>query len=261
LVYLSHQAAEFVPNVLPEGEKPPPPTTVTDPATGKVTIIQPPIGTWVTRYFLDVVDYADPTTPTVRKPVNIPGQLRGLSHAGSILYTVAPHWDPVKLTSDWTEWLDASAYDGVSISLIDSLKLPVAWPHPVEVKNGLIIFGRPAENDSPSTLETWSLADTGKFIKRSLNVLSSPATYLVTFGDLLGVQLNTGKLQLYNITDAPLANVSDDSRPVLIGEGDLPGCLGYNLQYADGSAARGLWVPLGVYGVERFAPKSGGQTP
>src|SRR5262249_17443247 len=46
-----------------------------------------PNGIWIQLYNLDVVDYADPISPTIRQPVNIPGSLQGLSHEGELLYT------------------------------------------------------------------------------------------------------------------------------------------------------------------------------
>src|SRR6185295_158203 len=112
-VCLSHQTSEFVAEPLPKdattGESPTP-----DGA------IYPPVGTWISRSFLDVVDYTDADDPVVRKPVNIPGTLAGLSHGGAVLYTTGTHWTTNAETA-WNEYLDASAYDGVSAHLVDSL--------------------------------------------------------------------------------------------------------------------------------------------
>lgn len=253
LVYLGHQASEWALNVLPEGVTAPPQTNVKDPNTGDVVIA--PVGTWLIRYFLDVVDFADPTTPVLRKPVNIPGQLQGVSHGGAVLFTIAPHWDPVKLTTDWTEWLDASAYDGVSASLIDSLKLPATWPHPVTLKDGVAFIGKPAENKEPDFLEAWSLADTGKFVNRSRMPLSAPPSSFSRFGDLLVAQSYSGKanLQLFNVFNA--------AAPQLIGVQEMSNCLGYNLDYGDGSITRGLWLPLGPYGVAKLNLKGEERAP
>ena len=66
----------------------------------------------------------------VRQPVNIPGTLEGISHQGSVLYTIGTHWTTNQATA-WTQFLDASAYDGVAAHLIDSLALPTTWPLPV----------------------------------------------------------------------------------------------------------------------------------
>jgi hypothetical protein len=49
--------------------------------------------------------------------------------------------------------------------------------------------------------------------------------------------------------DLQLFNANDPSRLTLIGGGDPAGCVGYNLENADGASARGLWLPLGLYGV------------
>ena len=53
LVYLSHSASEQLPS----------PTNSA--------------GLWVQQSYLDVIDYADPLSPTARVPVTIPGTLRG----------------------------------------------------------------------------------------------------------------------------------------------------------------------------------------
>ena len=37
----------------------------------------------------------------------------------------------------------------------------------------------------------------------------------------------------------------------LIGSGGPDGCLRFNLENADGAVARGLWLPLGFFGVHR----------
>ena len=171
-----------------------------DPETGRLITNSPPIGTWVQRYFLDVIDYGDSANPTLRKPVNIPGALRGLAKNGELLYTVGSHWDEKTFATDWTEWLDASAYDGVSASLVDSLSLSQSWPHPVLVEGNTIFIGRPPENDqSKALLGVWTLADSGKFVSLATPplTLSSSAQNFASFGDLLAVQLNVG-IQLFD---------------------------------------------------------------
>src|SRR5439155_8235965 len=133
LAYLSHQTSEFLCNVAS-------PWQTTTNSGG-------PIGTWVQKYFLDVVDYAHPADPLARKAVNIPGALNGISHQGALLYTVGTHW-----TTNWsysyTEYLDALAYDGVSAHLVDSLPLSSQWPHPVLVVATNIFVGQPGQTTS-----------------------------------------------------------------------------------------------------------------
>src|SRR5262249_27987703 len=101
-----------------------------------------PSGVWVQSSWLNVVDYADPLSPTPRKPALIPGTLQGISHAGELLYTVGYHWSTNQDTA-WQEWLDASAYDGINAYPVASVALPQAWPHPVLVADTNIFIGRP----------------------------------------------------------------------------------------------------------------------
>jgi hypothetical protein len=261
-VYLSHQTSEFVPEPLPKdtaaGESPTPDG-----------VIYPPIGTWVSRSFLDVVDYADADDPLVRKPVNIPGALAGLSHGGAVLYTTGTHWTTNTDTA-WTEYLDASAYDGVSAHLVDSLALPVTWPRPLLVSGGNIFLGRAsssgyspiigpviplavgavgtagtgAADDTLPSLETWQLSDAGKFRRAGSATLTTSASTLVNFGALLAVQHTDNSVTLFDATNGAALHEVGGSQP--------GGCLWFDLNRADGALGRGLWLPLGSYGVVKI---------
>ena len=203
-----------------------------------------PMVTWMENHYLDVVDYAIPSQPTVRPPVNIPGALQGLSHRGALLYTLARR-PATETPNEWGQWLDALAYDGVEAHLVDSLAPPDRWPSPVLVRDSTIVVGRPAsDTNSMPQLEAWTLADTGRFAKLCGLTLGSPAQNLAVFGDLL-VSQNANNLQLFS--------AADSARLALIGGGGAAGCAGYNLENADGAAARGLWLPLGLYGVYHVA--------
>jgi hypothetical protein len=235
LVYLSHQNYDYVPPVI-----------TVDPKTGADVTNQPPY--WFQRWYLDVVDYADAQTPTVRQPVNIPGALNGLSHNGAVLYTLGQHWSVTNATTwytDWSEWLDASAYDGVAAHLIDSLQPPATWPHPVWVQGTNVFLGRPGEsgtNATPNRLETWTLApDTGKFTLAGATTLDSPVYLFAAFGDLLATQQSDQTISLFN--------ASDGTKLRLLGKNRPDGCLGFDLKNAGGDVDRGLWIPLGSYGV------------
>jgi hypothetical protein len=247
LVYVSHQASEFLEGVeIPNQSKPVPPPSDTKP--GEPDPVPPPVGIWVTRYYLDVIDYSDAKNPTLRKPVNIPGVLRGLSHNGAILYTVGSHWDANWIT-DWSEWLDASAYDGVAASLVTSAPLK-DWPHPLLVKDENIFIGRakPSDGtDAVAQLEVLKLDETGKFSQVSSTKLDSNASDLAIFGDLLAVQEDR---------QIGLFDASNPSALVLRGGGQAEGCLWYDLRNADGTLGSGLWVPLNEYGVALIPVKA-----
>jgi len=256
-VYLSHQTSYIIEKPLAED------AIAADPA-GR--IILPPIGSWITRSHLDVVDYADADDPLVRKPVNIPGTLAGLSHNGDVLYTTGTHWTTNSATA-WIEYLDASAYDGVSAHLIDSLALPASWPRPLLVSGANIFLGRAASTiygpigpvipladgtvgggdgtgDTFPTLETWRLSDAGKFHLSGSVTLNSSASTLVAFGDLLATQHTDNSVTLFDASDAATLR--------RVGSGQPGGCLWFDLTRADGSLNRGLWLPLGAYGVARI---------
>jgi len=259
LVYLSHQASEYLPYL-----KPPHWIDSTKPT------IEPAPGVWAQRYFLDVINYADPKEPSVRKPVALPGALIGVAHKGQLLYTQGYRYTDVEKWTDMREYLDAVAYDGVATHGVDSIQLPQTWPHPVLANDANLFIGQvldvraasapttepkvvdatkpaPAPGSTGSTagsLEVWTLADTGKFTRLSSTALTSPANDLRKFGDLLAAQVNN-KIQLYD--------ASNPSELKLRATGAPLGCIGYNLEFATGTRDRGLWIPLGPYGVTRIA--------
>ncbi len=209
------------------------------------------INWWPTRFqrsFLDVVDYADASHPTVRPPVNIPGALRGISHNGELLYTVGFH----RASTNWNEGaeaLDASAYDGVSAYLVNSLALSNVSPHPVSMSGTNVFLGRAQTLSSttnlvPPTLETWTLSSAGNFTKLGSVTLPDAASDLVSFPGLFTAQLNSHRVLVFDNSDpAALRQV---------GDGPPTGCLNFNLRHGDAASARELWLPLDAYGVTRI---------
>lgn len=239
-IYTSHQASEFLPGIKPP--YPVSPTIIYDEKTGGYITNRPPDGVWIQRYFLDVIDYGDPTTPTPRKPANIPGELRGVDREGALLYTVGAHWSADGST-DWAEWLDASAYDGVSASLVDSLALPKDWPHPVLVVGSSIYIGRPSISSTSrlGSLETWILSSAGRFEKKGAKSQASPVNNLKSYGTLLATQHEDGSYELLNATNPADLKTIGMERP--------DGSIWPDLNRADGSLTEGLWFPLDDYGV------------
>ena len=240
-VYLSFQTSEFVTNPAPAG-------TVTGSGTtpdGKPIVVETnvePVGVWVQKYFLDVVDYADAQHPTVRAPVNVPGTLNGVSSDGELLYTTGYHWDTAQNT-DWTEWLDASAYDGIAAHLVDSLPLR-SWPHPLTLAGPDILIGEASPSNSvPNLLGTWTLDQTGHFTRLSSQELKVAAQDLFLTGNLLVVV--SDRLQLFN--------ASDPASLKLIGENKSAYCWGYDLRNGDGSVDSGFWLPMGIYGATKIS--------
>lgn len=237
-VYVSHQNSEFVEGVLLPGQQPPQAVVTIDKETGRFETNLPPVGIWVQRYFLDVVDYADEKAPTARPPVNIPGQLQGLGRTGAILYTVSPHW--TNWTTDWSEWLDASAYDGASASLIDSLPLPKEWPHPIVVSNDRIFLARPDVSSATSQIESWILPDSGRFQKRGSLGLGETVNNLAANGNLLVAQ---------QVSSVVLIDAADPAALAVAAKGGPQSCFWFDLASVQGSLSQGLWAPLGEYGL------------
>lgn len=233
-VYLSHRASYFVPRTGPK-----------IPFADKTSleVVAPETGFWETKDYVDVVDFTDPEHPTVRPPVEVPGQLRGVGMGGSLLYTVGYHYDD-KGSTDWTEWVDALAYDGVAASLVASLQLPLEWPRPVSVAGDVVFLGRAENGSTAGTLEAWALSteegSRGKFVRKSVVKLENQAQEMKVYGQLLA--LSTGNLlSLWHVADA------SDLRMVGVREA-LP-CVWVDLGNGDATLAQGLWLPLRDYGV------------
>jgi hypothetical protein len=235
LVYLSHQS--FVE------------LATTNQTTGAVA--NSPFGVvvpWPTgfqRTFLDVVDYADARHPTVRPPVGIPGTLQGISHNGALLYTIGFRCASTNLY-DGAEALGASAYDGVSAHLVDSLSLSNVWPHPVLVSGTNVFLGRAqiyygATNTVPPALETWTLSSAGRFTRLGSAALPAAAEEFVSFPGLLAAKVGWSRVLVFDVASpAALRQV---------GQGPMAGCLYFNLRHADATSGHALWLPLDAYGI------------
>ncbi len=101
--------------------------------------------------------------------------------------------------------------------------------------------GHPAEtNTAKNLLEAWTILNDGKFTRLSKTELSGAAQNLANFGNLLAAQIGN---------QISLLNVTNPSAPTFLVTGGPPGCVWFDLSKGDGAVDRGLWLPLGVYGV------------
>jgi hypothetical protein len=252
MVYLSHQLSAFVETPVKDVPDVSPGVSPDGAIIGNPGPMVGPIGWWITRSYLDVVDFADSKNPLVRQPVNIPGQLTGISHAGSLLYTVGTHWTSNSANA-WLQYLDASAYDGVSAHLVDSLALSSSWPRPLLVSGTNVFIGWPndtvegavAGQTNAPTLQTFYLSESGKLTRSGRVVLKIPITTLAAFGDLLAGQQSDNSVRLFD--------ASVGGAPPTVGEGKPSGCQWFDLTHGDGALGQGLWLPLGAYGVVKVA--------
>jgi hypothetical protein len=236
------------------------------------------------RHFLDVVGYEDPAQPDLGDThPNVPGRLVGLSRHGRLLYTMGLRYDlatgaAAAAAEESAPALHASAFDGSAVHLLDNLPLaaegqPFAVagetlyllkPEPTHIwKNEPDDFGY-VENAAVTKLSTFTITDEGKFLKLDEIALSHESN-LSLFGDLAVAHGgpsyricflawnagdfwsggNSRRLQFIDVTNP------SDLRA--IGEYTFDGAIYPNLTFADGDIARGVWVPLGDYGVE-FVP-------
>jgi len=238
LLYTSHQASEFDPAFDP----PPYIYNCSWDGTKYTTCTNdPPPGAWVTRYYLDVIDYSDPREPLLRKPANIPGSLIGLHRNGEIVYAQGADFRNYWYSGD--ETITASSYDGVNAHLVASLVLNYPYPRPVLADSGHLYIGKGGTtNDTNVTLQVWTLSNAGKFEQISSERLDSVAQQIEKVGDLVVVQNN----------DIQLFDARNPADLTFVGSGPTASCYGVLLDAADGEATRGLWLPAGWYGVVRI---------
>jgi hypothetical protein len=243
-VYLSHQNQVYFPDVKPLYYGYGLVLAGTPASDGGIIAVDEPTngvvaGVWGQGHFLDVVDYADAPAPAVRAPVGLPGALQGLSHDGEMLYTVGAHLTP---SNFWAyprpQYLDASAYDGVGVHLVDSRPLSSAGPSPLVVAGTNLFLGQIGPTTSASllatnTLETWTVSAAGRLTQIGTVALPASAGELRLFPGLLSAKLTTGRLHLFDPSDAAALR--------LVGDGPNS-CLPVDaaLRQADGAAARGL---------------------
>lgn len=239
LVFLDRQGSEFLEGVLLPGQTPPKPYEITLP-DGTKQLVEPEIGIWITKYYLEVVDYADPAEPTRRPPVNLPGRLLGVDAAGSLLFCSGPHWD-AQWRTDGAEYLDACAYDGVSASLVASLRLPAEWPRAVAVAGGTAYVAKPLP--APATggvIERWQLEAGGQFVKTGQAGLATAAYQIKALGTHLLTQSGAGVRVFLDAGQGGLK---------LVGESAAAGCFWPDLGTAITDPGIGAWIPLGDYGL------------
>ena len=106
----------------------------------------------VNHYFLKLIDYSDSTMPVVADgSIALPGELRGVSRKGQLLYTVGP---TLKVTDGSSAGggrsLQASGFDGTAAHLLDQLPLGYsAQPFLLTGESLLVLHPQPASYWQP----------------------------------------------------------------------------------------------------------------
>lgn len=196
---------------------------------------------YANKHMLDVVDYENPAAPTVRRPINIPGELRGLAHGGAVLYTAGQHFSTNQ--TDQAFWLDASAYDGAAVFLIDSVKLD-QW-HTTTVWDGgnSMVASRQGGTNSSPRLELYTLGTQSPRLELAdTETLSSQAHTLARIRSSL-ISVGQEEIQVWGV---------ENSQLVLRRTGKVTTCYWFDAARADIDEQFNVWAPLGDYGVGRF---------
>jgi hypothetical protein len=184
--------------------------------------------------------FSDAPAPAARDPVSIPTALIGIAkadHQGATLFTLGSHInDPTAVG----ESLDASVYDGVAVTLLDSVALG-GWSNPAIVDDENVFVGQSTASGS-GVIGTFTLTRQGKLRKLGGAALGSAPFGLRAFGDLLAAQIS-GQVVLFDKSDrASLQQIGASASDAFF--------YSLNLDDAQGDVTRGLWAPLGDYGVE-----------
>lgn len=196
---------------------------------------------WVQGWSLDVIDFSSPSAPVLRDPVSISNQLVGISNGSTeeaILYTQGTRKMDLS-SNEWNNLLDASAYDGVSAALIDSVKIP-SWSSKVSVSGSTVLVGHASTSGSSGVIDSWRLGSSGKLELVGSTPLE-PAPDQMHLIDSLLVTHSSVSTNLFDVTQPATLK--------LIGTKNANLSIWPNL---DGSSAddRGVWIPLNDYGVD-----------
>src|SRR5207244_1502850 len=97
------------------------------------------------------------------------------------------------------EFLDASAYDGFSVTLVDTVSL-TGWSNPAVVDGGTIFIGR-STDDSGGAIDTWTLSGENRLALLGSTSITSAPWNLRAFGTLLAAQTD-GQVLLFDKSDA-----------------------------------------------------------
>lgn len=200
------------------------------------------------RYFLNVVDYADPAAPVVAAPVSFPGELRAIDKNG-LLYATGPGYDAAGNPDTTKNYVHATAFDGAA-HLVDSIQLggktgDIWSDGDFRLGTGSVFVSR--TDYTNSEFEAWTLGTDGKFVLR--DTLALPYLYDWSIsGDL--ALYRGGRIEL------GVVNIANPSQLENVGQFGGSTSWWYGVAQAVGDLTNGFWIPQGDYGVRHIpAPK------
>lgn len=205
----------------------------------------------ITGSFLQVIDYSEPSAPEFSDPIGFPGQLEGLveenpdtivlySRSSVRLPATSPFW-PYSLNENVFQ---ASVYDGVNVFLLDEIIFDSPHFAQVVFSKVHLYIAMAGDVAHESEIKHLFLNDDGQLEELpSLPIEGSVHDIAVLF-DLLTV-ISLGQL-----------SVADIENPFQIPpfqQFAISSVIGFNLDLAEVDRGEGIWMPAGVYGVERVA--------
>lgn len=207
-----------------------------------------PVVRWWSYYELDGMDFSQaPLDPVVRDPVAVPGELRGVSHGGALLYVASRKTDADGLSR--ATLLEALAYDGVAAHRVASEVMAedaagqtwVTW-----VEDGQVMVGRGGWGEGHmQRLEQWWVTSEGRWDSRWVGSLSGVPGEMRGYGDTLLVR-GGGAMDLFEVGEGGLWE------KVGLGSSQVPGCYGGQLSRGARDDSGAVWLPLGDYGSVRI---------
>ena len=199
-------------------------------------------GDWVSSELLDVVDFSDPSLPTLRSPVSLPGRLAGISHSGAMIYSVGPDYART-LKYDYAQFLTAAAYDGVSAFKVDMLPLGEFYRQAALVVKDRVCLSFAKTNYSSGYLEAWKINPSGRFERLAVTDYDSAPTSLKEIGDLVAMQVGR---------TVSVSRLSDNSALETLFLAEPSGCVYPQSSTVKGDPETGFWISLGDYGPLRL---------
>lgn len=193
---------------------------------------------WETRHQLEVVNLSDPADPVFRDPLDLPGPLMGLSHFGALLYTRGS----ATSGSESGHQLQALAYDGLKVSLVDEIGLAGVIAFSLRT-DGVALVAQSGTTNRPAMIASWAVASDGHWqAYAEVPLVGRPAISLHAYSDGLVVAERGGGEFLFL-----KSNARDSLLPLGIFEGDCG--LFPDWSKADATIPAGLWLPRGPYGL------------
>ena len=196
------------------------------------------------KTYLYVVDYTDPAKPQVRAPISSPGELKGVTRNGTVLFTQGWEYDSAGNGISTNSFgVHASVYDGTKMELASQLSVPRGTRSLIDGETVFTFYNKATpETDGKlaSYVSLWDVQPDLQFVERDSILFAGYNERAID-----GVLLSTTYLASGSaIAAVDFSNHADLKR---IGWISMP-YLNNELSKATGDRTNGIWIPLGEFG-------------